>query len=129
MIGKVIKSLLVANTDLLELVAGDSIFPYVLNENIALPAIIYTIDSTKPEYTKDGWAYDNITFSVISMSENYNTLQDIVLQVRLALELERGDFDDITIESIYMSGLTEGFNLTENVFMNRLTFTVLMKSY
>jgi len=129
MIGKVIKSLLIANADLLALVPEASIFPYVLNENTALPAIMYMIDGSSPEYTKDGWAYDEVSFSVISMSENYNTLQDIVIQVRDALEWKRGDFDDITIEWIRVSGLSEGFNLTENVFMNRLSFTVNMKSY
>lgn len=129
MIGKVIKSLLVANTDLIALVPEVSIFPYVMNENTALPAIVYTIDSAAPDYTKDGWVGDEMSFSVISMSDNYNTLQSIVPEIRAALELEKGTIEGITIERIYMSGMAEGFNLTESVFMNRLTFTVVMNNY
>ena len=129
MIGKVIKSLLVANADLLVLVPEASIFPYVINENTTLPAIIYTIDSSVPDYTKDGWAGDAMTFSVVSLSDNYNTLQSIVPEIRTALELERGTIEGILIERIYMSGMAEGFNLTENVFMNRLSFTVVVTNY
>jgi len=129
MIGKVIKSLLIANADLLALVPEASIFPYVLNENTALPAIIYTIDSADPEYTKDGWVHDIITFSVLSISKNFNTLQNLIIQVRLALELKEGDFGDITIEKIYVTGMNEKPNLFEDVYINTLNFKVLMKSY
>jgi hypothetical protein len=129
MIGKVIKSLLVTNIDLIALVPEDSIFPYVLNENTALPAIIYTINGLESDYTKDGWTWDDITFSVISLSDNYNTLQSIVYQVRTALELKYATVEGIVIEKIYLTGMDEGFNLVENVFMNRLTFTVKMNTY
>lgn len=129
MIGKVIKSLLVANTDLIALVPEDSIFPYVANENTPFPAIVYTIDGAAPEYTKDGWAGDEITFSVISMADNYNTLQSIVPEIRMALELKNGTIEGILIDRIYMSGMVEGFNLTESAFMNNLSFSVIMKGY
>lgn len=129
MIGKVIKSLLIANADLLALLPEASIFPYVLNEDTALPAIIYTINSLESDYTKDGWNWDDITFSVISLSGNYNMLQSIVLQVRTALELKYATVEGIVIEKIYLTGMEEGFNLTESVFMNRLTFTVKMNTY
>lgn len=129
MIGKVIQSLLAANENLMVLVPEASIFPYVLNEDTKLPAIVYTIDGSEPEYTKDGWVGDGVSFSVISLSDNYNTLQSIVLEVRSALELEKGTIEGILIEKIYMSGLKEGFNLTENVFANILSFTVVMKGY
>lgn len=129
MIGKVIKSLLIANADLLALLPEASIFPYVLNEDTTLPAIIYTINSLESDYTKDGWNWDDITFSVISLSGNYNMLQSIVLQVRTALELKYATVEGIVIEKIYLTGMEEGFNLTESVFMNRLTFTVKMNTY
>jgi hypothetical protein len=129
MIGKVITSLLTANTSLLALVPAARIFPYVMNEHTPMPAIIYTIDSLNPTYTKDGWAVDEIPFSVVSFSKDYAILQDIVIQVRLALEWNEGSFDDVTIKRIYVTGMAEGFNLTESVFMNRLSFKVEMNSY
>ena len=129
MIGKTIQSLLVANADLIALVPEASIFPYVLNENTPLPAIVYTIDSLSPEYTKDGWVDDAIDFSVISVHTNYAALQDIVIQIRRALEIKRGTYDTTTIGRIELTGMSEGFNITENVFMNKLSFTVNKTSY
>jgi len=79
MIGKVITSLLKANTGLTDIVSETSIYPYVINEDTLLPVIVYTVDSLSTNYHKDGWNFDSITFSVISFSENYGTLQSIAL--------------------------------------------------
>ena len=129
MIGKVIKTLLIANTDLTTLVPAASIYPYVMNEDTPLPAIVYTIDGLSADYSKDGWVGDEISFSVISMSDNYDTLQKIITEVRSALEWQRGVFDAMIIEWIYVSGMAEGYNITESVFMNKLSFSVVIKSY
>jgi hypothetical protein len=129
MIGKTIQTLLTNNASLLALVPEVSIFPYVLNENTPLPAIVYTIDSVSPEYTKDGWADDEVGFSVISVSDNYATLQNIIAQVRVALEIKKGTYGAITIGRIELDGLSEGFNITENVFMNKLSFNVTVTNY
>jgi hypothetical protein len=120
MIGKEITALLKANSSLLALVPEGNIYPYVANEDTALPLLIYSIDSVNSEYTKDGWADDLIEFSVASYSEDYSSLQDIVSQVRLALEMKY-----ITdSKRIIMTRFLEGFNITENVFVNKLTFRI-----
>jgi len=129
MIGKVIVSLLKANDDLTALVPEASIYPYVINENTALPAIVYVIESLTAEYTKDGWAGDACTFSVISFSDNYASLQNIVDEIRTALELKKGVIEDITYQQIYLTGHSEGFNITENVFLNKSTFSTYITSY
>ncbi len=129
MIGKVIVSLLKTNNDLTALVPESSVYPYVITENTPLPAIIYTIDNMVPGYSKDGWVSDEISFSIISFSVDYAVLQDIIMQVRKALELEDGKFDDITIKRVHMTGFQEGFNLNEKAFMNKLSFIVEMNSY
>lgn len=129
MIGQVIKSLLDANTNLNTLVPILSRFPYVINENTTLPAIIYTIDSVLPEYDKEHWHGDNCRFSIISFSEDYTTLQNISLQVRTALELKSGTISDITIEKIYLIDQIEGYSITESVFLNKLVFSVKVIEY
>jgi hypothetical protein len=129
MLGKVIKSLLDANTSLNALVPVNSRFPYVLNENTPLPAIVYTVDSLDPEYNKDGWCGDNCAFSVVTFSDNYATLQDISFEVRAALELMRGTVEGIGINRIYLKGQSEGFNITESVFLNKLTFEVKITNF
>jgi hypothetical protein len=122
MIGKVIATLLKDNTALIALVPEVNIYPYVINENTQLPAIIYTVDNLDTVYDKDGWCQDEWQFSVISFSDNYSTLQNIVEQIRLSLELKRGTDEGIDYKQIYLTGQSEGYNISEDVFMNKLTF-------
>jgi hypothetical protein len=129
MIGKVIASILKDDTALTALVSENSIFPYVMNENTPLPAIIYTIGNIEPIYDKDGWAIDDCSFTVTSFSENYSLLQDIAKAVRNALELKSGLYEGITIGSIIMTGQAEGYNINEDVFLNRLAFSVNIKDF
>ncbi len=122
MIGKVIAKLLKEHSDLTDIVPDNRIYPYVMNEGTPLPAIIYTINSATPVYTKDGWVNDNVSFSVVAFSRSYNDLQDIAKEIRFALEMEQGT-EGVTIHNIYVSGIDEGFNISEDVFLCRLTFT------
>ena len=126
MIGKVISALLKANAPLLLLVPTGNIYPYVINENTTLPAIVYLI---KAEYTKDGWAGDDVTFSVISFEKDYAALQAIVTLVRTALELKSGTTASITYWNILLESMMEGYNIDENVFLNKLTFSTRVESY
>ena len=125
MIGLTIAKLLKESGNLLALVSTDNIFPYVANENTQLPLIIYTVDSINPEYTKDGWCGDLINFSVISFSEDYAGLQAISTEVRKALEMQY----DTDTQRIYVTGMTEGFNISENIFLNKLTFKIEVNKY
>jgi hypothetical protein len=129
MLGKVISTLLKNNGSLLVLVDTNNIYPYVLNEGTQLPAIVYTIDSVVPIYDKDGWVWDECTFSVVSFSDNYASLQSISLEVRTALELEGGTTGSITTSKIYLTGQAEGYNIVEDVFLNKLTFSTNVTSY
>lgn len=129
MIGKVISSLLKANASLLALVDTDNIYPYICNENSQLPLVVYGIDSVTPEYTKDGWTGDQVTFSVISLSNDYANLQLIVAQVREALELVSGTTEGITYWNILLTGQVEGFVLDAEYYMNKLTFETEVTSY
>jgi len=129
MIGKVISALLKANAPLLVLVPTGNIYPYVINENTTLPAIVYLIDSIEAEYTKDGWAGDNVTFSIISFEKDYAALQAIVTLVRTALELKSGTTSSITYWNILLESMMEGYNIDENVFLNKLTFSTRVESY
>lgn len=129
MIGKLIASLLKANTSLTTLVPEVNMYPYIINENTTLPALIYTVDNMDAEYDKDGWVQDACTFSVVSFSDNYASLQDISRQVRLALELKNGTTNNINIRNIYLTSQQEGYNINENVYLNKLTFDVEITSY
>jgi len=129
MIGKVISTLLKANASLLALVDTGSIFPYVINEDTDTPAIVYSVDSITPEYTKDGWTGDVNTFSVISIENDYASLQAIVTQVRAALEWKTGTTENVVYWNIMMTSQEEAYNIATDVFVNKLTFEVQVISY
>jgi hypothetical protein len=129
MIGKVIYSILSNNVALTTLVASTNMYPYIANEDSPLPLIIYTIDSVESDYDKDGWATDDVKFSVSSFSDDYAELQSIVDAIRNALELTKGVIEGYTINRIYLNGFTEGYNINENVFANRLNFIVTVQKY
>jgi hypothetical protein len=124
MIGKVIMNLLQARMALTDLVPVEKIFPYTLNEGTVLPAIVYSVDSVDPVYNKDGFCYDEIKFSVTVLEPIYGQLQAIAYQIRKALELKRGTLSTITYNPIYLAGQVEGFSITEDVYLNKQTFTV-----
>lgn len=129
MIGKLIYNLLSTDATLTALVPAAKMFPYVLNEDTDLPAVVYVIKDVSPEYTKDGWALDGIDFSVISLSPNYAELQDMAMAVRRALEMEVGVVGDITIQHIHMTAMSEAFLQEVNVFTNEISFNVNVINY
>jgi len=129
MIGKTIKSILVNNGTLTALVPVTRIFPYVMNEDTVLPAIIYSINSVSPEYNKGGWALDTISFSVHSFAKDYAALQTVVSAVRGALEWNRTGSGNESIGNILLESMDEGYDLTNDVFGNKLTFTVKTNKY
>jgi hypothetical protein len=129
MIGKTIKSILVNNSALTTLVPAVRMFPYVMNEDTVLPAIIYTISSLTPEYSKGGWALDNIEFSVHSFARDYASLQSIVAAVRTALELNRTGSGTQGIGPILLTGMEEGYDQVADVYGNKLEFTVRTNKY
>jgi hypothetical protein len=120
MIGTIIVNLLKANQDLIALVNENSIFPYVAEQNTNLPLIIYAVDDLEASYSKDGWVNDVCNFHVMTFAENYDDLQLIVAEVRSAIELKNTS----DTKRIILTGMKEGFNLTEQVFMNNLNFAV-----
>lgn len=125
MIGIAITNLLKTSEGLMALVSEDKIFPYAADVDTELPLVVYTIDSIDPEYTKDGWEDDLVDFSVKSYSVDYATLQNIAKEVRNALELKTFTGS----KRIILTGMTEGFNLSENVFVNKLTFKIEVFEY
>jgi hypothetical protein len=128
MIAKTINTLLTGGSSLVTLV-GTKIFPYVMNENTELPAIVYTVDSLSPEYTKGGWSGDYIQFSVHSFSKSYTELQNVVDAVRDAVELKETGYSGQEISRITLTSQEEGFDNEAGVFYNKQTYNVKLNNY
>ena len=129
MIGKTIKSILAGNTALTALIPASRMFPYVMNEGTILPAIIYTVDSLAPDYSKGGWMLDEVNFSVASFAYDYAELQTVASAIRTALELNQIGAGTQSINRIYLTGMDESFDPEQNVFGNRLNFIVKINKY
>jgi len=129
MIGKTIKSILTGDSTLIALVPAVRMFPYVMNEDTALPAIVFTIDSVSPVYNKGGWALDEVVFSVFSFSKDYAQLQSVALAVRDALELSTAGYGTENIGNIYLIAVDEGYDQGADTFFNKQQFTVKTNSY
>ena len=82
MIGKTIKSILAANTTLTALIPALRMYPYVMNEDTTLPALVYTIDSVDPTYTKKEWVNDVIEFSALGYKTSSFTIPDSLYSKR-----------------------------------------------
>ena len=128
MIGKTIKALLVSDVTLTALVPATKIFPYVMNEDTPLPAIVYTIDQLIADYNKTAWANDSVAFTVRSFHSDYALLQPIVSAVRGAIELKYTGSGTQDINKIVLSDFQEGYDPV-GVFFNYLTFKVTVNSY
>lgn len=128
MIGKTIKSLLAAESTLTALVSTN-IYPYVMNEDTILPAVVYMINSLEADYSKGGWHGDLYTFSVVSFDKDYGDLQDVVTAVRTALEMKRTGYGTQEIGEIYVDGFEEGYDTGADTFFNKLIFRLKLKNY
>lgn len=130
MIGKLISYILLNDEALLDLVASANIFPYIINEDTLLPAIVYTIDSIDPVYAKDSeWVMDTCRFTIKTYDVKYANLQDIVLAIRQAVEFQQGTVNGFTLDRIELIGQNEGYEITEGVYFNSLQFSVNIKGY
>jgi len=128
MIGKTISALLKADATLVALVSND-IYPYVMNPETDLPAVVYTIDEVEPSYAKNEWAQDDISFSVFSFAKDYSGLQDTADAVRGALELKQTGTGTQEISRIYMTGQEEGYDGESDVFYCRMIFKLKVNVY
>lgn len=128
MIGKVITSILTNDAALTALVSN-KIYPIVIGLDTPLPAVVYTVDSVDPSYTKTGWTQDECTFKVTSYAKDYADVQTVAAAVRKALELKSGTYSSIEITKIYMTGHEEYYQFDADVYINRLTFTTNINIY
>jgi hypothetical protein len=129
MIGKTIKAILVADAPLMVLVPATKVFPYVVNENTTMPAIVYTIDSITPIYNKGGWANDVIYFSIYSSAKSYEELQPIISAIRTAVEFKNVGAGTQSINRIYLDSFDEDALPDWIGFYNKLTFKVTINTY
>lgn len=91
-------------------ICSTRIYPDVAPQNAAYPFAIYTIEGNDPSDTKDGASkLDVVTFTVMSLADNYDTANSLASQVRSALDAKAaGTYSGIALQSIRFSDQRSG---------------------
>lgn len=120
MISEIIVPLLKANADLMALVSSDNIFPLIAAVGTVPPVIIYQTNDLTTSYNKDGKSLDLVPFHCITIAEDYEQMIAICKEVRKSLELKSAS----GTRRIIVTKYSEGFNLTEQVYMGKFDFAI-----
>lgn len=123
MIGLVIAELLTNSTALTTLV-GSNIYPYAIDEDANLPAVVYMIKSIVPEYDKDCRNRDINTVEIVSFHTSYKKCLEISNEVRKATELQNGTIAGITVAQIRVSSISEGLDIDNNIYFSKIELTI-----
>jgi len=124
MIGILINSVLKASLPLKALVS-DKIYPYCIEEEDTLPAVVYRVLSITPEYDKSGLVQEENIVEVLSFATTYKNCLDITKEVRTALEFKKGDVEGINIKSCRVQDITETYDFETNVFHTKINFFII----
>lgn len=119
LIGKIIYEKLTQSEELKEYV-GENIFPLVAEESVTYPFVIFYRNSIRSLSNKDGFSEDEVSFSILTVSDRYTQTLEIA-------NIIRGIFEKQRIGNIYnckLENVDEDF--AENAFIQLLTFTCRM---
>ena len=100
-IEKAIRSLLVANSGVNDLVSG-RVYPYMRQQGQNFPAIVYSLDSADPEHGLGGaLSLTRATLSIENWSETYSGAKVLAEKVKNALDGYVGTSETVAIKSCY----------------------------
>jgi len=110
-IGKAIFNIL-SNDSAIAAAVGTRIFPNVSAPGVGFPFIIYSIDDTNPNNTKNGASItDEVQVQITTFSTTYSETTDISETIREALDyIAGGTYNGIIVQSISFSDEDDGFN-------------------
>lgn len=120
LIGKLIYASLQSNENITDKV-GAKVYPIVAPESTTFPFIVYTRSNAyAANVTKDGWLNDNASFQITVVSDKYDESCEIADEVRDTFENCKISNDDLSIENIRMTSVSEAFS--EDTYTQTLYF-------
>ena len=119
--GKYIRKFMTEDTELMKLISADKIFPLIANPDTTYPFIVYSRDTITPIYTKNFLSENELSFTIIVVSSDYEESLDIANAVRHSLESYRYQDEVINIYPINLQSVTE--ETVEDAYIQRMTFT------
>jgi hypothetical protein len=128
MIGKVIYGRLTTDAAVTG-ICGLNIFPDIAPQNVQYPFMVYTIINSLPVDFKDGQSnLEEITLQIDVYTNNYETTQTLVNNVRNRLDRFVGTVNGIAVQTLkYMSSDSQVYNADLNVYWMSVDFMAKMK--
>ena len=125
--GLAIYKILSTDVDVSTLV-GVRIFPNVAKNSTQFPFIIYDVNGETPTNDKDGVStLDTDSLMVSCYSKTYIEAADLALKIRTALDMVKGTFGGVEIQSIQYvgyDGLFDDDSGDEGIYRKALNFNI-----
>lgn len=122
---KYIRSILIENEDVMNLVSGDNIFSLIAHKEAQLPYIVMSRNSIQTQYTKDR-AFDNtVQFTVNVVADSYIDSIELANAVRHAIENFYWKNTDIYIHPISVVSISEATDGDQ--FVQSLVFSTMVE--
>lgn len=121
--GKYIRRMLLESDELTALIDQSKIFPLIANADTTFPFIVYSRDSLIPIYTKNLLTDNNVSFTIIVVSDDYIQSLDIANAVRHAIEGQMYQDEYLTIYPIRINSITENTLSDAYIQTIRCTFS------
>jgi len=118
---KTIRDILIADTRITDVV-GDNIFVAYADKEVPAPFIIIESMAQAPINCKDrASVMDNYTFNVTAVAEDYGTVETLLGFSREDLDM----YKDTDFKGIRFAGLFDGYDGTQDYFVNTFSFNSL----
>jgi hypothetical protein len=115
-INKHLYSILKSNDKINEYVNGN-IYPIVAEEDTKFPFITFTKTDVFGSYSKDGWEYDTVPFTVSIVANDYITTVEIAEIVRNLFDWRHNSY----FKKVEFKGCTESYS--NSVYVQTLNFS------
>ena len=122
LVAKLVYAYLQHNDKLNKYVNG-RVFPIVAELGTEFPYVAYSRTYITPVYTKDYYTEDNVGVEIVVASQDYLESLEIANIIREQFECRRLGLDnEITVDQITLTGITEAFDDIANAYVQRLSF-------
>lgn len=124
-LGLYIYEKLSTDSALTTLLGGTKIYPVQISEDVAFPALSYSVVSNDPKDTKDGPGGKDVTRVQIDVfAETYAKTESIAARVRELLDGDSGTLQGVVLEYSRQVGLTDFYNDEIEVYQKSIDFSM-----
>ena len=118
----VIYSLLSNNASVNNIVVN-KIFPYLAQDNVDVPYLVFDLTGLEPTDCKDGVSgLDTLLFDIEMYHDDPDLLETLSTNVRTVLDRHSGTTETVVVQSIQYTGEDGGYSAEDKVFIKVQTY-------